>query len=74
LAEKEFADEDVLKEAINIEAAYVAQLTGAGRPVGQETPAAQEKEKAIGERLRERYDEIEKRLGVFRGDLNQEDQ
>ena len=57
-----YTDTITLQEAIDVEKAYVAQLTGAGRPVGQELVASAEQKS--GPTLEERYDEIEKRLGV----------
>ena len=57
-----YADATALQEAIDVEIAYVAKLTGAGRPVGQERAANAEQKS--GPTLEERYDEIEKRLGV----------
>ena len=71
LGQKDWPDEGTLAEAIEAEVAYVTELTGSGRPVGQEAPIAPVEERSNEELLRERYAEIEKRHGVYRG--NEED-
>ena len=66
LVERQWQSEDALREAVEAEAAYVAELTGAGRPVGQERPAKADEPKDSETRLRERYAQIEKRYGLAR--------
>jgi hypothetical protein len=66
LAEAEWSDEAALTSAIEVEVAYVAQLTGAGRPVGQEKQEVAEQQPPE-EALAAQLDEIDKRYGVYRG-------
>lgn len=68
LAETEWSDESTLADAIAAEVAYVTELTGAGRPVGQEPLVVEPvEEKSRDELLREKLDEVDRRHGVYRG-------
>ncbi|MCK4698126.1 MAG: hypothetical protein KAT53_07480, partial [Dehalococcoidia bacterium] len=68
LAKTEWLDESALTDAIAAEVAYVTELTGAGRPVGQEPLVVESaEEKSRDELLREKLDEVDRRHGVFRG-------
>ncbi|GAF76396.1 unnamed protein product, partial [marine sediment metagenome] len=65
LAARPWDSEEALEEEIEKEAAYVAELTGAGRPVGQEKEPVAE-QKPADEVLQEQLDAIDKRYGVYR--------
>ena len=70
LAEKDWSDEDALKDAIKAEVVYVTELTGAGRPVGQERPAVRQEEGDKDAELKERLDKIDQSYGVYRETFN----
>jgi hypothetical protein len=68
LAETEWPDEGALTDAIVAEVAYVTELTGAGRPVGQEALVVEPaEEKNRDELLREKFDQVERDHGVYHG-------
>ena len=68
LAETDWSDEAALTDAIVAEVEYVTKLTGAGRPVAQGAPPAEPAVEVNKEdELNEKYDQVERDHGVFRG-------
>jgi hypothetical protein len=68
LAKTDWPDEDALTDAIASEVTYVAELTGAGRPVAQGAPVTEPAAEVNKEdELNELYAQVEKDHGVFRG-------
>ena len=67
LSGAEYETPEQLQGAITVEAAYVARLTGAGRPIGQE-PQGQPTTSVpmTDEQYREALDAIDERFGVYR--------
>jgi hypothetical protein len=68
LAETDWPDESALTDAIVAEVAYVTELTGAGKPVAQGAPVTEPSAEVNKEdELREKFDQVERDHGVFRG-------